>query len=141
MKTPMIIERFVLLVIIVAAGVMLFRWQQAQRRQRINQQATNDPILANLKVGHPAIIYFTTPYCVPCKTVQQPALEQLQTEMGDAIQIMRIDATEAPDTAQRWGVMSAPTTFILDSQHQARHINHGAVDAHRLRQQITSLSA
>jgi hypothetical protein len=34
-------------------------------------------IVPGFRPGTPGILYFTTPECVPCKTVQRPALERL----------------------------------------------------------------
>lgn len=108
--------------------------------RRIKQQIDHDPILIGLKNGVPTIVYFTTPTCVPCRTQQQPALVQLQDELGENVQIVKIDATEDPNTADRWGVFSAPTTFILDSNGVPRQVNHGVADSNRLKQQIFSVA-
>jgi thioredoxin 1 len=99
-----------------------------------------DPVLRCLKPNVPAIVYFTTPTCVPCRTQQQPALARLQTELGDHVQIVSIDAAENPDIADRWGVFSAPTTFVLDSQGKPRQVNHGVADADKLRRQIQAVA-
>src|SRR5215510_77125 len=75
--------------------------------------ATTDPILRDVKPGVPVIVYFSIPTCAPCRTQQWPALTRLQDELGDAVQIVKIDATENTEAADRWGVFSAPTTFVL----------------------------
>ena len=49
---------------------------------------------------------------------------------------MFIDATQSPKTAERWGVMSAPTTFVLDNTFQPKHINHGVADVNKLKRQL-----
>ena len=93
-----------------------------------------------MELGKPTIVYFTTPFCMPCKTQQQPALTQLRSEL-DHVQVVQIDATEQPDVADRWGVFSAPTTFILDTLGQPREVNHGVADVHKLRRQIEAVVA
>jgi hypothetical protein len=45
--------------------------------------------VAGFQPGIPAILYFTTPDCIPCKTVQRPALRVLSERLGD-----RLDAIE-----------------------------------------------
>jgi len=90
--------------------------------------------------GTPAILYFTTPACVPCKTIQRPAIHRLQKLMGDRLQVVEVDASAQPDIARQWGVMSVPTTFIIDPQGQPRHVNHGVTTADQLLDQIRHIS-
>lgn len=134
------LERVLILAIIAAVG---FTAYPALRRYHVGRVAANakrDPLLSGLKPGIPAIVYFTTPGCVPCKTQQQPALAMLQTELGDGIQIIQVDAADDPEAARRWGVFSAPTTFILDGQGKPQTVNHGVAGTVRLRQQLAGLA-
>ena len=85
------------------------------------------------------LVYFTTPTCVPCKTVQRPAIEQLSQALGDALQVFEIDASQRPETASHWGVLSVPTTFVIDPRGKVRHINHGVARAEKLMRQIQDL--
>ena len=56
--------------------------------------------------------------------------------MGEAVQIIQVDATENPDAATRWHVQTVPTTFILDGQGQPKDVNHGVAGVKKLRQQL-----
>jgi thioredoxin-like negative regulator of GroEL len=78
--------------------------------------------------------------CAPCKTQQTPALARLQTELGDALQVVQIDATEQPEAAERWGVFSAPTTFVLDARGITQAVNYGVAGADKLRQQLQGIA-
>lgn len=130
------------LTIAIGLAIIGFLAYQLLRRYHIHKTAaasSHDPILSDLKPGVPAIIYFTTPGCVPCVTQQQPALKRLQTELGDDIQVLQIDASENSAVADRWGVFSAPTTFILDPQRQVRDVNYGVADAPKLIRQLNAL--
>lgn len=135
------IERLAFLFIASLIGYVIFQTYRQWQIRRLTHNKDADPILLGLQKGIPAIIYFTTPYCIPCKTIQQPALLQLQNEMGTQIQIIQIDAMQQPDAADRWGVLSAPTTFVLDNTHKPNAINHGAVNAEQLKQQLLRASA
>ena len=95
--------------------------------------------LFNTLPNKPTIVYFTTPDCAPCKTVQRPALEKLTKLLGEKLHIVEIDATERPDLAKTWGVMSVPTTFLLDSRGEARYVNNGVTRAEKLMEQIQTL--
>jgi thiol-disulfide isomerase/thioredoxin len=134
------IERIVVALLLVAIGFVIYGGLRRYHVRRVAAAVVADPILRDLKPNIPTIVYFTTPTCVPCHTQQQPALARLQTEFGDHIQIIRVDAAENPDVADRWGVFSAPTTFVLDSQGRPRQVNHGVADTDKLRRQIQAVA-
>jgi thioredoxin-like negative regulator of GroEL len=92
--------------------------------------------MEGLSRGVPAILYFTTPTCMPCKTVQRPAIQKVRETLGQGIQIIEIDASQRADLAQEWGVMSVPTTFIIDKNGQPRQVNHGVTRAEKLLAQL-----
>jgi thiol-disulfide isomerase/thioredoxin len=96
--------------------------------------------LFNQLPNKPVIVYFTTPDCAPCKTVQRPALNRVTQLMGDSLQVVEIDATQRPDLAKRWGVMSVPTTFLLDARGEARYVNNGVTRAEKLMEQLQTFS-
>jgi thiol-disulfide isomerase/thioredoxin len=89
--------------------------------------------------GLPAVLYFTMPDCIPCKTIQQPALAQLEAEIGEKVQVIQVDVTERPELAEYWGVLSVPTTFIIDSDGEPRKVNHGAVLMEKLLGQLEAV--
>ena len=86
--------------------------------------------------GHPAIVYFTTPTCAPCKTIQRPAIEKLQKKLGEQLQVFEVDASAEPKLAKDWGVLSVPTTFVIDSEGTPRHVNHGVATVEKLTHQL-----
>lgn len=92
--------------------------------------------LEEIRPGIPAILYFTTPSCVPCKTIQRPALARLQERMSDSLQVIEVDASARPELADYWGVLSVPTTFIIDGRGRPRRVNHGVTSAEKLQRQI-----
>ncbi len=106
------------------------RWQMRRAQQ--------DPILRTLKRNVPTIVYFTTPHCMPCKTVQKPALARLQSELGEErLHVIEIDATQQPEIASKWGVLTAPTTFVFDARGKPSAVNHGVADLHLLKKQLS----
>lgn len=131
------IERIALIVLLLAAGVTVYwllgRWQ-LRRAARV---ALADPLLAEAQPGKPTIIYFTTPTCAPCRFQQTPILERLQAELAE-LQVVRVDATQNPDAARRWGVLSVPTLFVLDKQGQPGFVHNGVVDADTLKRQLSN---
>ncbi len=131
------IERAFLALGIAVLAVVAFgaatRWQVARLARR---KATSGLGVA-LQPNTPAVIYFWSETCAPCKTVQKPALEQLQTDLGpDGVQVIAVNALERPELADSWGVLGLPTTFIVDHEGQPRRVNHGVVRAEHLKRQI-----
>lgn len=94
------------------------------------------PGLESWRPGLPAILYFTTPDCIPCRTTQRPALERLKAELADALQVIEVDASAKPAIADQWGVVSVPTTFVLDATGRPRRLNHGVASTAKLKQQL-----
>jgi thiol-disulfide isomerase/thioredoxin len=89
--------------------------------------------------GKPSVLYFTTPTCQPCKTVQRPALRRLQEQAGEKLQVIEVDASKQPELASQWGVMSVPTTFIIDEKGEPCHVNHGVATFEKLQKQLKDL--
>jgi thiol-disulfide isomerase/thioredoxin len=134
------LERVLIFAIFAVAGLAAYPALRRYHVHRAAASAQHDPLLSGLKPGVPAIVYFTTPGCMPCKTQQQPALEQLQAELGEGVQVIRVDAADNPDAARRWGVFAAPTTFILDGAGQPQTVNHGVAGVVKLKQQLAGLA-
>ena len=118
---------------VISAGVGLY-WLYNQRLL-----ARSHGQLVGLGVttpGIPTILHFTTPGCVLCKTIQRPALRALSEHLGDSVQVVEVDAAERPEAADHWGVLSVPTTFIIDAKEKTRFVNHGATRFEKLLQQV-----
>ncbi len=134
------LERLVIAGLIIGLGLSAWILYNRWTLRRVAAQSPRDPLLADLRAGVPVIVFFTTPFCVPCRTQQKPALVALQSEMGADLEVILVDATKQPDIADRWGVFSAPTTFVLDEQHIPRHVNRGVASAETLKKQLSGLS-
>lgn len=134
--TSDLLYRALLAIGIIAGGLFLY-WCV---NQRLLLKAKNNLLSLFVTLPNkPVIVYFTTPDCAPCKTVQRPALNQVSLSLGDTLQVIEIDATEKPDLAKQWGVMSVPTTFILDARGQARYVNNGVARVEKLMEQLQTL--
>jgi thiol-disulfide isomerase/thioredoxin len=129
---PDILFRFGIALVIIVVGVGFY----ALYTRLTLGRAPKDSLGAS---GKPVLLYFTTETCVPCKTVQKPAIAQIKEKLGEMLNVVEIDATEQPDMAKRWGVLSVPTTFVIDSRGQARYVNHGVARADKLLKQFNAL--
>jgi thiol-disulfide isomerase/thioredoxin len=132
------VERIIFTLLLLTLGSGTFYWFRHVQLRRITEIASDrDEVMLRLQPGIPAIVYFTTPDCIPCRVQQQPALLALQSEFSSAqLQIVKIDATQEPEIAHRWGVMTAPTTFIIDAGGTARTVNYGVADQNKLKRQL-----
>jgi len=65
-----------------------------------------------LKSDKPVLVDFFAEWCGPCK-MQAPIIEELAKEIGDKAKIGSLNVDEAPETAQKYGVMSIPTLIIF----------------------------
>ena len=135
--TMSIVLRFALAIAIIVVGI--FGYWLLNQRLLVRAKSNIFTLFSQLP-NKPVIVYFTTPDCAPCKTVQRPALSRVSQLLGDSLQVVEIDATERPDLAKQWGVMSVPTTFLLDARGEARYVNNGVTRAEKLMEQLESLS-
>ena len=130
---PELLER--LFVAVGIAGLGLTGFLLANRL--ILSKTTNKvKRFAAYRSGQPAIVYFTTPTCAPCKTIQRPAIERLKQKLDGRLQVLEVDASAQPGLAQDWGVLSVPTTFIIDVNGKPRYVNHGVASTEKLFQQL-----
>lgn len=132
------LERALIAVVLIAVGVLVYRLVVCWQLRRCADLAANvDPLLAGRKDHVPTIVYFTTPTCAPCRLQQTPVLNQLQAELGEnGLQLIRVDATQDPDAARRWGVLTVPTTFVLDKNGHPAKVHNGVVALETLRQEL-----
>ena len=84
----------------------------------------------------PSVLGFSGEYCLPCKTQQRPALERLHMVFGDSLHVLELDALEHADLASRYGVLTVPTTVVLDGRRRVIAINYGFANAEKLGQQL-----
>ena len=103
------------------------------RRKRFGLQ------IEGFKLGSPAIIYFSSINCYPCQTLQRPVISSLKRELKKQLQVIEIDVIEHPDLTRLWGVLSLPTTYLLDSKGIPQRVNHGVISAERLKKQLKSI--
>jgi thiol-disulfide isomerase/thioredoxin len=131
-----IVLRFGLALVIIGLGTFAY-WLI---NQRLLVRASHNIFSLFKKLPNkPVLVYFTTPDCAPCKTVQRPAIDRVSNLLGEKLQVVEIDATQRPDLARTWGVMSVPTTFVLDARGEARYVNNGVARAEKLLEQIQTL--
>lgn len=131
----MITERLLVLALI-GAGVatvwVALRWHIARLR-RVNAR----DVQAHLGARNvPLVVAFTTPECVPCRTMQRPALEELQRRHPGSVAVREVDAAVSPDLADRFAIMTVPSTVVIDRGGRVLAINYGVARWEKLAAQL-----
>ena len=136
----MVIERLLILIGVVTIGavaIALCRLWQARRLRNLTTTAMPAEV-AQFALAGPALLYFTTPECAQCRLQQTPILAQLAQRTGIAIH--KVDAVEQDAVARFYGVMTVPTTILLDRNRKPTAINHGLAPLPKLQQQVALVS-
>ena len=133
-------ERLVILAVGVAAALVVYTlWRLWQRRRLATLRTVTAPIHvpAGVAGGKPAVLYFTTAECAQCRLQQTPILAQLQNKVDVAVH--KLDAIEQEALARVYGIMTVPTTVVLDAQLRPVAINHGVAPLGKLQRQVAGM--
>ena len=57
------------------------------------------------------VLDFYADWCGPCKT-QDPILEEVEAEVGDAFELQKVDVDQEQDVANQYQVRSLPTLVV-----------------------------
>ena len=131
------LERFLILLAGIAiAAIACFVWNAWQRRRlaAVATHAAPAEVLSLVDGTRPAILYFTTPECAQCRFQQAPILSQLTAKVDVAVH--KLDAVEQETLARFYGIMTVPTTVVLDPQLRPVAVNHGIAPLPKLLAQV-----
>jgi hypothetical protein len=132
-----------LLIVAGLAALLAGAWAllRLRHRRRLRALAGERPLEGLVPGGRPAVVAFTLPGCAECRARQAPALEQLRAGRGGTVAVATLPADAHPAVVERLGILTVPSTAVLDADGQVRFLNHGFADAARLAAQLDSVAA
>jgi thioredoxin 1 len=75
------------------------------------KHATTQSFEQDVKEGVVLVDFWAT-WCGPCRMIA-PVLEELDQEMGDQVQIVKLDVDENPEVAGAFQIQSIPTLMMF----------------------------
>ncbi len=128
-----------LILLCVAAGFALvwgcFRAWQSHRLRRLRSKT---PLSELVPPGLPAVVAFSAPRCRDCRTLQAPALARLRDSLHGQIQVTSVSALDYPDLVAQLGILTVPSTVVLDARGTVQKINLGYTSDSQLREQLSA---
>ncbi len=75
---------------------------------------TSDQAFDNevLQADKPVVVDFWAEWCGPCKMIA-PHLEDLASEMGGQVRVVKVNIDENPETPTKYGVRGIPTLMLF----------------------------
>jgi thioredoxin 1 len=65
-----------------------------------------------LKSDKPVLVDFWAEWCGPCKMIG-PSLEEISEELGEQVQIVKLNIDDHPETPAKYGVRGIPTMILF----------------------------
>ncbi len=87
------------------------------------------------------ILAFSSADCRQCHEMQIPALQRVLDARGSKVSVAEVDAPNSPDLAQRYRVLTLPSTVIMDAAGRAHAVNYGFANTQRLLDQVDEVLA
>jgi thioredoxin 1 len=128
-------ERLLVLALVVLA-LSAVGWWLSRRPRALAARLREATSPARYATGRPLVLAFTSSDCAACRGAQRPALEELRARLGAAVDIREVDVLADQATARAFGIISVPSTAVLDAAGRVVAFNTGFAPAGRLLAQI-----
>jgi len=87
-----------------------------------------------LKSKIPVVVDVWATWCGPCR-MYSPVIEEVSKDYDGKIKFVKIDADENPNIAQKYNIMSIPTTLLIENG-KVKAMQVGAVPKDALKKWI-----
>ncbi|NEO28554.1 MAG: thioredoxin [Kamptonema sp. SIO4C4] len=85
----------------------------------------------------PVLVDFYATWCGPCK-MMAPILDQVSQQMGDRVQVVKIDTDKYPKLASQHQIEALPTLVLFKNGQEAERIE-GVVQTPQLLERLQNL--
>lgn len=139
MDAGTILGRAVIAILLVAAGYILMSIGGRLYLKFIQLRRRNTKWPEEIWSGAPVLLCFSTAQCAVCKYQQAKCLDQVRKHFkgnGADVDIRKFDAAERADISGMLGVVTVPTTVILDGDGKVTELNTGLVKTKLLIEQF-----
>ncbi len=117
------------------------RFVETQRRRALAAVPLNPGVDTNSSLSQVRILAFSSEDCRQCHEMQIPALQRVLNARGSKVSVAEVDAPNAPDLAQRYRIMTLPSTVIMDAAGRAHAVNYGFANTQQLLEQVDEVLA
>lgn len=76
-----------------------------------------------------------------CRVLQAPVLRRVLEAKGNVVSVVNIDMPASPELAERYHVLTVPTTVMLDTHGKTYAVNYGFTNAQSLIKQVDEILA
>jgi thioredoxin 1 len=74
-----------------------------------------------LKSSKPVIVDYWAEWCGPCRMIA-PVLEEIATEYGEKLDVVKLNVDENPAVAQRYQILAIPTLNVFQNGEVVKQI-------------------
>lgn len=135
MLERLLIVVVVTLVVVVAA--LAVRTAARQREAAARGRPLSNEVRKRFRSGSPGILYFFGPHCATCRR-QSSILDTLAQK--DGVTVVGVDAVAEAGIADEIGILTVPSTVIIDAAHTIRAVNTGLRSRDALATQFDELA-
>jgi thiol-disulfide isomerase/thioredoxin len=114
------IERFLFVITIVIGLFLMIKYLKYRQLKKVKSIADK---LINTDATAAYIVYFWSPQCQQCETMQKPVLNTISHKFGYSIR--KVNIVEKDNMAKQWNVRTVPSTYIMNSIGEIEFINNG----------------
>jgi thioredoxin-like negative regulator of GroEL len=133
-------ERFAVVIGLAAAvmvAVLAIRFWNLRRVKQLRHAAPLWDALGETPDGRRTLVAFSTRSCAACHTAQAPAVKAVEQQLGASeLRVIHVDASRQPEVARTFGVLTVPSTVVLEPEGRIVAINQGFAPSRRLIEQL-----
>jgi len=119
------------------------RFVEAQRRRALAAVplSSRGDTNADASLSLVRILAFSSDDCRQCHEMQIPALQRVLDARGSMVSVAEVDTPNSPDLAQRYRILTLPSTVIMDAAGRTHAVNYGFANTQRLLDQVDEVLA